>query len=57
MAEVAVFISTLRFGNCRNGKGDSAEGSTFRPGCLSGPVQNMRRTVIDSMERRPGTNI
>ena len=46
MAEVAEFISILRFGNCRSGKGNFAEGSVRCQTAAPGPVRNTYRTVI-----------
>ncbi len=45
-AEAAGFMSTHRFGNCREGKGTPAEGTARRPAALPGAAQNMRGTVI-----------
>ena len=46
MAEVAVFKSMLRFGNCRTQKGTTAEEKVRCQTAFSGAAQNMRRTVI-----------
>ena len=45
-AEAAGFMSTNRFGNCREGKGAPAEGHIRCRAACPGAAQNMRGTVI-----------